>query len=164
MRVIDLCRNAVVTQILLQSIPLAGADRELVVNVDRFRWSWRRIDMGIKRILNKKLPIAIRIMTPTRSPLIQMEEFDSQDGSLQSIESTIYSQQFVLILCPTPMQAQHPELLCQPWIIGCNQTTIARPTKILGWKEAEAADGPNPTHGFAFVLRSHGLGSILNNG
>src|SRR5882762_973694 len=66
MRVIDLCRNPVVTQELLQSITLSGADRELVVNVDRFRWSQRRIDMGINAILHKKLPIAIRIMTPTR--------------------------------------------------------------------------------------------------
>src|SRR5215831_238571 len=97
-RIVDLRRYPSILEMRAQRLPVPDAHRELVVDVGKSRWRSRRRHQSFQPELVNEIAIAVCISSPGGSPVLEMAKLDSQDRSLERVESAIHSEQLVVIL------------------------------------------------------------------
>jgi len=156
-RVVDERGNARGFEVLLQGILSIGQHGVDMPHV--------RIAGGDDGQLDGQAGQSGRIPSGDRGPALiptgQVRELHAEDGRLKFIEPRIKPVQVVVVTLLDAVDAQHPQLLGEGWILGDAHTTIAVGTKVLGGIKTEAANTTDTREAPAFPRRTDGLSTVF---
>lgn len=161
--VIEFAADSGPDQVFAQFIPARASDRVLVEDVTAVGVHVRRLDL-IDSGLGKEGVIAGGICDSPVDPLIEVFEFDAEDGGLECIEARVDADDLVVVLGLHAVDAEDAKFRSQGVVFGRHQTAVAGASEVFGRKEAEAADRTHGSGAASAVIGADGLGGILDDG
>jgi hypothetical protein len=115
------------------------------------------------RKILKKLQILVRRDITLRIPLIKCLKFDTENRSLQRVESRVPTGFGVLIFRRTTIIPQSPDTIAKRWVIGKHRSSITEGTQILARIEARSCHVSKLASMFSVMSRAMALSSVLNH-
>ena len=117
----------------------------------------------IQSCCGKQFSVNLCVVLTHACPCIQMGKFNVERCALESVQTTVDSQNLMIISGLHAMNAKHCNLFRQFVVVGNNHASVARRSEVFGWIKAQTAKRSHRTNAFVFPLRTNRLSGVFNN-